>query len=75
MTPATRKVILHALASASANASDNLYRARRQFGDGSKINLDSEYGQSGMTCRQLLSEAEQYSKDIEAARAEVQAMP
>jgi len=75
VSPATKKVILGALASESANASDNLFRARRQFGDGSKMNLDAEYGQSGRTCRQILAEAEQWSKDVEAARAEAQALP
>lgn len=75
MSPSTKKVILHALASESANASDNLYRALRQFSNLSPAELDKEYGQSGRTCREILIESEQYFKEFETARAEVQAMP
>jgi hypothetical protein len=75
MTPSTKEVILYALASESANASDNLFRIRRQFANLSPFDLNKEYGQSGRTCRQLLTDAEVHSNEVELARAEVESMP
>lgn len=74
LSEGTKTVIRHALAGASASAADDLYRAKRQFGRLSHADMDKEYGQSGMTCRQLLAEAERQVQAVETARREVEAL-
>ena len=75
MSPSTKKTIMHALAGASVNASDDLYRAKRQFGRLGAIEMDQEYAGTGMTCRQLLHVAQRQVDEVTAAIIDVQALP
>lgn len=51
-----------------SGAEDNACRARMQFGRMTPRQLDSEYGESGQKCRDLLDEAETALKEAVAMK-------
>ena len=75
MSPATKAIVIRALESRSSCASDNLYRARRQFANTTGDDMGKQYGESGRTCRQVLDEYEAEASAVAAALAEVKALP
>lgn len=68
MTPETQKVVKRALENAQG---DDLYRARAAWDGLSDVGLDTEYGESGKTRRQILAEYEAHDAAIKAAKAEL----
>ena len=49
-----KKTVLYILDHSLGGAFDNLHRAKRAFGGLSEEQLDSPYGDSGQTCREVL---------------------
>jgi len=71
MTPKTKELIVRALQNLRG---DDRERAKTQFAGYTDAQLDSQYGHSNRTCREILSEYEAHEKAVNAALAEVAAL-
>ena len=75
MTPTTKATIMHALAGASVNASNDLYLVKCQFERLGVSEMDREYADTGMTCRQVLARAQLRADNVAAAIKKIEAIP
>ena len=73
MSPETKQAILAGLQSDLCNASDSLYRAQVAFHGATPEQMDSPYGASQSTCRQLLEGYERWHTRAKAALEETKA--
>ena len=75
MTPTTKATIMHALAGASVNASNDLYLVKCQFERLGVSEMEREYAESGLTCRHVLDAAQREVDNVAAAIKEIEALP
>lgn len=72
MSPSAKTLCIQAL---SAHRGDNLYRAKSAFVGYLDHEMDEQYGESGMTRRQILAQYQAHDDAVTAAIKEVQELP
>lgn len=71
MSPESRRVILDALA---RHKGDNFARAKHAFSNCTPEQMDQQYGQSGMTRREIMAEYQAHADACDKAVLEVAAL-
>lgn len=69
VSPKSKDIILKAL---SQVIGDDFYRARQSFSRYTESQLDSKFGDSGKTCREILAEAQEHYDSVAQAIRDVE---